>query len=106
MAALYSKIENVLESELELAEKEHLLFHSLHESYGVLAEKVAESKDVIKSIGDLFDMFFMCIRNDYPDEANKYLSLIKNSAIYCATKMIQVAAMAQQALNSNAKAVK
>ena len=54
MSALYSKIENVVESELELAEKEHLLFHSLHESYEVLAGKVAESKDVIKSIGDLF----------------------------------------------------
>jgi len=43
MAALYSKIENVLESELELAEKEHLLFHSLHEVYCVLDEKIAEA---------------------------------------------------------------
>ena len=101
MASLYSKIENVVESELELAYKEHPLFHSLHESYGVLAEKVAESKDVIKSIGDLFEMFFMCIRNDYPDEANKYLNLIKTNAIYCATKMIRVAALAQKAIDSN-----
>jgi len=43
MAALYSKIENMVESESELAEKEHLLFHSLHESYGVLDEKIAEA---------------------------------------------------------------
>ena len=102
MSALYSKIENMVESESELANKERPLFRSLHEAYRVLAEKVVESNDVIKSIGDLFDMFFICIRNDYPDEANKYLNLIKNNAIYCATKMIRVAALAQKAVDSNA----
>lgn len=43
MAALYSKIENMVESESELANKERPLFHSLHEVYCVLDEKIADA---------------------------------------------------------------
>lgn len=43
----------------------------------------------------------MCIQNGYYDSlANQYLNLIKNNSIYCAAKIIQVAAMAQKAMDS------
>ena len=105
MEKLLNEVEQEVENAFKRAnkDKEALLFHSSYEAYGVLAEKMAESKGVFKCIEEVLDTVFMCIQNGYYDSlANQYLNLIKNNSIYCAAKMIRIAATAQKAIDSNA----
>jgi len=89
-------------NELERANKQHSLFNSLHEEYGILAEEIAEAKEAFEETERMFDRFFMCMRKDDYSSANDNLAYIKKNAIDCAAEMIQVAAMAQKSLDSNA----
>lgn len=99
---LLIEVKQAAASELERANKLHPLFNSLHQSYGVLAEETAEAAESFGFTKDLLDKFFMCMRKDDYISANEYLDCIKKNAIDCAAKMIQVAAMAQKAIDSNA----
>ena len=88
--------------ELEDANKLHPLFHSLHEAYGVLTEEITEAKEAFAETERMLDRFFMCMRKDNYSSANENLEYIKENAIACAAEMIQVAAMAQKSIDSNA----
>ena len=102
MKELLNEVEQAVENELARANKQHPLFNSLHQSYGILAEEIAEAKEAFEEIERMFDRFFMCVRKDDYSSANDYLAYIKKNAIDCAAEMVQVAAMAQKAIDSNA----
>ena len=89
-------------NELERANKQHSMFNSLHEEYGILAEEIAEAKEAFEETERMFDSFFMCVRKDNYSSANDNLEHIKKNALDCAAEMVQVAAMAQKAIDSNA----
>ena len=102
MKELLNEVEQAVENELARANKQHPLFNSLHQSYGILAEEIAEAKEAFEETERMFDRFFMCVRKDDYSSANDYLAYIKKNAIDCAAEMVQVAAMAQKAIDSNA----
>ena len=102
MKELLNEVEQAVENELARANKQHPLFNSLHEEYGILAEEIAEAKEAFEETERMFDRFFMCMRKDDYSSANDYLTYIKKNAIDCAAEMVQVAAMAQKAIDSNA----
>ena len=102
MKELLNEVEQAVENELARANKQHPLFNSLHEEYGILAEEIAEAKEAFEETERMFDRFFMCMRKDDYSSANDYLAYIKKNAIDCAAEMVQVAAMAQKAIDSNA----
>lgn len=102
MKELLNEVEQAVENELARANKQHPLFNSLHQSYGILAEEIAEAKEAFEETERMFDRFFMCMRKDDYSSANDYLAYIKKNAIDCAAEMVQVAAMAQKAIDSNA----
>ena len=101
MKELLNEVEQAVENELARANKQHPLFNSLHQSYGILAEEIAEAKEAFEETERMFDRFFMCMRKDDYSSANDYLAYIKKNAIDCAAEMVQVAAMAQKAIDSN-----
>ena len=103
MKELLNEVEQAVENELARANKQHPLFNSLHEEYGILAEEIAESEESFEETEIMFDTFFMCMRKDDYSSANDYLAYIKKNAIDCAAEMVQVAAMAQKAIDSNTK---
>lgn len=102
MKELLNEVEQAVENELARANKQHPLFNSLHQSYGILAEEIAEAKEAFEETEIMFDKFFMCMRKDDYSSVNDYLAYIKKNAIDCAAEMVQVAAMAQKAIDSNA----
>ena len=102
MKELLNEVEQAVENELARANKQHPLFNSLHQSYGILAEEIAEAKEAFEETERMFDRFFMCMRKDDYSSANDYLAYIKKNAIDCAAEMVQVAVMAQKAIDSNA----
>lgn len=102
MKELLNEVEQAVENELARANKQHSLFNSLHQSYGILAEEIAEAKEAFEETERMFDRFFMCMRKDDYSSANDYLAYIKKNAIDCAAEMVQIAAMAQKAIDSNA----
>lgn len=102
MKELLNEVEQAVENELARANKQHPLFNSLHEEYGILAEEIAESEESFEETEIMFDKFFMYMRKDDYSSANDYLAYIKKNAIDCAAEMVQVAAMAQKAIDSNA----
>ena len=102
MKELLNEVEQAVENELARANKQHPLFNSLHQSYGILAEEIAEAKEAFEETERMFDRSFMCMRKDDYSSANDYLAYIKKNAIDCAAEMVQVAAMAQKAIDSNA----
>ena len=102
MKELLNEVEQAVENELARANKQHPLFNSLHEEYGILAEEIAEAKEAFEETEIMFDKFFMYMRKDDYSSANDYLAYIKKNAIDCAAEMVQVAAMAQKAIDSNA----
>ena len=102
MKELLIDMEQAMDRELERANKLHPLFNSLHQSYGILAEEIAEAKEAFEETERMFDSFFMCVRKDNYSSANDNLEHIKKNALDCAAEMVQVAAMAQKAIDSNA----
>ena len=94
-------IHKLIEEELAEANKKHPLFTDLHHAYGVIKEETEElHEELVACEGLLSDMWHR-IREDMG--AEDILRQIKAHAIYAAQEAIQVAAMAQKALDSNVK---
>lgn len=91
-------IHNLIEEELAEANKQHPLFADAHHAYAVIKEEVEElHEEVVACEGLLGDMWHR-IREDMG--AEDILRQLKGHAIYAAQEAIQVAAMAQKALDS------
>ena len=100
MEELLNEVEQAAKSELVRANKKNPLFNSLHQAYGVLAEEIDEARESFKYTEEAFDKFFMCMRKDHYGSARDYLEDVWAGATDCAAEMIQVAAMAQKAIDS------
>ena len=100
MKELLDEVEQAAKNELARANKVHPLFNSLHEAYGVLAEELDEATEALKLTEEDFDMFFVCVKKNNEKSACTYLEDIRAGAIDCAAEAIQVAAMAQKAIDS------
>lgn len=100
MEELLNEVEQAAKSELVRANKKNPLFNSLHQAYGVLAEEIDEARESFKYTEETFDKFFMCMRKDHYRSAREYLEDIRAGAIDCAAEAVQVAAMAQKAIDS------
>ena len=100
MEELLDEVEQAAKNELARANKVHPLFNSLHEAYGVLAEELDEATEALKLTEENFDMFFVCVKKNNEKSACTYLEAARASAIDCAAEAIQVAAMAQKAMDS------
>ena len=91
-------IHTLIETELAEANKKHPLFTDPHHAYGVIKEEVEElHEELVACEGLLSDMWHR-IRNDW--ETEHTLRQLKAHAIYAAQEAIQVAAMAQKAMDS------
>lgn len=100
MEELLDEVERTMKNELARANKKNPLFNSLHQAYGVLAEEIDEARESFKYTEEAFDKFFMCMRKDHYRSAREYLEDIRAGAIDCAAEAVQVAAMAQKAIDS------
>lgn len=91
-------IHKLIEEELAEANKKHPLFADAHHAYAVIKEEVEElHEELVACEGLLSDMWHR-IREDMG--AEDVLRQLQAHAIYAAQEAIQVAAMAQKALDS------
>ena len=100
MQELRNETKQVVESELRRANIIHPPFISSHEAYGVIAEEVEEADEAIAYMKGAFADFFRCVRQNDFTQAYDCLACVKTGAIDCAAEAIQVAAMAQKAIDS------
>lgn len=91
-------IHNLSEEELAEANKKHPLFADSHHAYGVIKEEVEELHEEGVTIEGLLSEMWYRIREDM--ETEDILRQIKAHAVDAAREAIQVAAMAQKALDS------
>lgn len=91
-------IHTLIQEELAEANKKHPLFTDLHHAYAVIKEETEElHEELVACEGLLSDMWHR-IREDMG--ADDVLHQIQAHAIYAAQEAIQVAAMAQKAIDS------
>ena len=98
MKELLNEIEQAAKNELARVNKEHPLFNSPHEAYAVIKEEAELEMEHIK---DSVCIFWKAVK--YDDSAKnmcRFLHGIKDIAIDLAAEAIQVAAMAQKAMDS------
>lgn len=91
-------IHSLIKEELAEANKMHPLFSSQHEAWAVIREEVEELHEEIIACKGLQEEMWHRIRNDWGTE--DILKQLYAHAIYATQEAIQVAAMAQKALDS------
>ena len=91
-------IHKLIEEELAEANKKHPLFADLHHAYADIKEEVEELHEELVGIEGLLGDMWGCVRADCG--ADWVLRQLQAHAIYAAQEAIQVAAMAQKALDS------
>lgn len=106
MEELLNEVKQAAKNELKRANATHQLFTSLHEAYGVLAEELDETKEEFEYVKEAFNRFFMCVKKDDYESAFNYLVIIKVMATNLAAEAIQVAVMAQKAMDSIREKIK
>ncbi len=89
---------NLIEEELAEANKKNPLFADSHHAYGVLKEEVEELHEETVACEGLLSEMWCRIREDM--DVEDILRQIKMHAVDAAREAIQVAAMAQKALDS------
>lgn len=77
--------------------------HSPHESYAVLLEETEEAQEQVAVLQSRMDAFWLTVKGDATDAMGAYLNSIKKAAILGACEFIQVAAMADKALEGYEK---
>lgn len=101
MKELLKEVELTVKCELKRANKVHPLFNSPHEAYAVIKEEVEEAELEMEHIKDSVRIFWKAVK--YDDSAKnmcRFLHGIKDIAMNLAAEAIQVAAMAQKAIDS------
>ena len=101
MKELLNEIEQAAENELVRANRKHTLFNSPHEAYAVIKEEVEEAELEMEHIKDSVRIFWKAVKyDDIARNMYRFLHGIKDIAINLAAEAIQVAAMAQKAMDS------
>ena len=65
---LIGKVEELANDELERANKEYSLFHSLHEGYAVLQEEIDEVIEINKDAMENKAAMWAAIKNEFKDK--------------------------------------
>ena len=100
MEELIAEITTATDIELKRSNEKFPLFHSPHESYGVIAEEMQEMSDDNKELMRLFMTYFDNVCQNEATYQKVCLTSIRDTAIHMAAETCQVAAMAQKALDS------
>lgn len=104
MQELIEAVQKLSDEELERANKKFPMFHSQHEAYGVIKEEIKETEAEYEKINDNIESFFYVVMKDSGAFQEKdRLVRLKQHAMLCAYEAIQVAAMAQKAIDSMEK---
>lgn len=103
MNAIEEMIVDAIETELTAANEKHPMFSSLHEGYAVILEEVEEAAEELQKVKDQLANTWACIRTDKIGGALTNLTQIKYAAAQLAIEACQVAAMAEKAIQSEAK---
>ena len=100
MEGLLNEIEQAVKNELVRANRKHPLFNSPHEAYAVIKEEVEEAEYECVLIKDALSQFWSYVKCDggAPDMLG-YLNQTKKRAMNLAAEAIQIAAMAQKAMD-------
>ena len=95
------KIESLVAEELAAANKVHDPFVSWHEAYAVMLEELDETSEELQRLDFTMSRFWTNIRANAADGALKCMAqTVKEEAVRVAAEAIQVAAMAQKAIDS------
>ncbi len=92
-------IEELVDAELEAANKDYPLFHSPHEAYGVLLEEVEELAEAVEVINNHMVRMWDMIRQD--DSVAHEKEMIHYWATEAACEAIQICAMAKKITQSD-----
>lgn len=104
MDAIRADVERLVEKELLEANKKFPLFHSPHEGAAVIKEEIDEVEEVYIDISNLFDVIWDWVKKDKdPDMIKDGMYRLKKHAEHLAVEAIQVAAMAQKFIDSQAE---
>lgn len=95
------KIKELIREELIEANLCHSLFHSTHEAYAVIKEEIEEMQEAAdECVYALDSIWSASVKVDNYTYYENDLMMLKSSAMHTAKEAIQVAAMAQKALDS------
>lgn len=92
------KIEKLISEELADANRKHELFHSPHEAFAVTLEEVEEVQKEVKYMDTQIRKIWVHITHDVEQE--ELYEDLKKYAIFTIQEAIQVAAMAEKAIQS------
>ena len=95
-------IDCIMEEELREAKEYHPeFFASNHEAYAVIKEEFEEAYDEILRVSDWMECLWNAVKSD--EEVDDILKEIKNYSYFLIAEVVQVYAMAEKGLRSNAK---
>lgn len=97
-----TKIEELVQQELEEANKLHPMFYTLKDAYGVIKEEFEETVEELDEVGQ--QLQYAWKDGCREDDAESFLDAVeyaKFAAIRAVQESIQLAAMCQKALDSN-----
>lgn len=99
MNAVRKPVEELVQKELSSANRKFPLFHSYHEASAVLLEEIEEMEEATEQIRKEYNDIWDNIKMDYAIEMDDF-KYIEELAVCVAIEAIQVAAMAQKAIDS------
>lgn len=102
MNAAKERLPELVELELDSANRHHTPFHSLHEAYAVIREEIEESMDELTRVRMSGKELWRAVKDDDSRGAEEHIREIELYAVNLAAEAIQVAAMAQKALQLTA----
>lgn len=103
MNAVENQVRELVNVELESANRQFPQFHSPHEGWAVMREEVVEMKRAAKATNSFSKaLFYAIMANDTMHSQKNTASVIMEEAIHAACEAIQVAAMAQKFMDMEA----
>lgn len=100
MRHLIAQASEMIDTALKQANEMYPLFHSLHEGYGVMKEKVEEATDEFDIIVWWYNEYWAATKADDFKRARKAAEQMKHSARKAIAELAQVGAMAAKITQS------
>lgn len=101
MKKLYGEVENLAESEYDLASQQYgATNNSSHESYAVLREEADEATDEGIKTELWLNRYWTAVKENDLDKQKAFLKEVHLHALFAACEYIQTAAMAHKALET------
>lgn len=99
MIEIKPEVENLVQKSLEYSNQKFPVFHSDYEGAAVIYEEIEEAKEDMNSLDGEFDVVWAYVKDNNKNSVNRVKSVM-NYAIDLACEAIQVAAMAQNFIDS------